>query len=117
MTSFAILLSQQAEMQAKARELDKLIEEAKREEKKNVIAQIKSLMAEHGLTAEDLGTASTAGSSGKQRKPSAAAGRKVAPKYQHAQTGDTWTGRGITPKWLKAELDAGKKLESFLIAA
>ncbi len=117
MTSFAILLSQQAEMQAKARELDKLIEEAKRGEKKNVIGQIKTLMAEHGLTSEDLSGSPTVGAGGKQRKTSAAAGRKVAPKYRNPQTGDTWTGRGITPKWLKAELDAGKQLDGFLIPA
>ncbi|MEI3144152.1 MAG: H-NS family nucleoid-associated regulatory protein [Dakarella massiliensis] len=40
---------------------------------------------------------------------------KVSPKYQSEDGLQTWTGRGLKPKWLKAELDAGRKLEDFLI--
>ena len=28
-------------------------------------------------------------------------------------TGDTWSGRGLQPKWLKAALAAGRKIEDF----
>jgi DNA primase len=35
---------------------------------------------------------------------------KVAVKFRNAATGETWTGRGLKPKWLKAQLDAGKKI-------
>lgn len=111
MTSFAVLLSQKAELEAKAQELNKQIEEAKREERKAIIAQIKSLMADNGLTTADL-----EGAPGKRAaKAGSGTGKKVAPKYRHPKTGQEWTGRGITPNWLKAELDSGKKLESFLI--
>ena len=44
------------------------------------------------------------------------AGKKVAPKYR-GPGGETWTGRGLKPKWLAAALKDGKKLEDFLIAA
>jgi hypothetical protein len=44
------------------------------------------------------------------------AGTKVAPKYRHPDTGETWSGRGGTAGWLAAELKAGKKKEDFLIA-
>lgn len=41
---------------------------------------------------------------------------KVAPKYRHPKDASlTWTGRGRQPKWLVAELEKGRKLESFLI--
>ena len=41
-------------------------------------------------------------------------GTKVAPKYR-SPDGETWAGRGATPRWLKAAIKEGKKLESFLI--
>jgi DNA-binding protein H-NS len=41
-------------------------------------------------------------------------GRKVAPKYR-GPSGETWAGRGATPRWLKAAIKEGKKLEQFLI--
>ena len=41
-------------------------------------------------------------------------GKKVAPKYRGAG-GETWAGRGATPRWLTAAIKEGKKLEDFLI--
>jgi DNA-binding protein H-NS len=45
---------------------------------------------------------------------SAMKGRKVAPKYR-GPDGETWAGRGATPRWLKAAIKEGKKAEDFLI--
>lgn len=42
-------------------------------------------------------------------------GSKVAAKYRHPKTGETWSGRGGVAGWLAAELKAGKKREDFLI--
>src|SRR3954452_20292108 len=41
-------------------------------------------------------------------------GKKVAPKYR-SPDGVTWAGRGATPRWLKAAIKEGKKLEDFAI--
>jgi DNA-binding protein H-NS len=41
-------------------------------------------------------------------------GKKVAPKYR-SPDGETWAGRGATPRWLVAAIKRGKKLEDFLI--
>lgn len=41
--------------------------------------------------------------------------RTVAPKYRNAETGDTWTGRGSKPVWLRQALDSGRSLDDFLI--
>jgi DNA-binding protein H-NS len=41
----------------------------------------------------------------------------VAAKYRDPETGATWAGRGLKPRWLTAALKAGKSLESFAIAA
>jgi DNA-binding protein H-NS len=46
---------------------------------------------------------------------SAMKGVKVKPKYRDARTGDTWSGRGVHPRWLRAALKSGRKLDSFLI--
>ncbi len=108
MTSYQDLLAQKAALEKQSAEIEKALTDARRAERAGVIAQIKSLMAEHGLNAADL-----SGKSGKA--PSASAGRKVAPKYRNTATGETWTGRGLQPKWIQAAVASGKKLESFLI--
>ena len=41
-------------------------------------------------------------------------GSKVAAKYR-GKGGETWLGRGLTPRWLTAEIKKGKSLESFAI--
>lgn len=46
------------------------------------------------------------------RKPGAA--QHVEAKYRNAATGETWTGRGPRPAWLRAALHAGAVLEDFL---
>lgn len=39
---------------------------------------------------------------------------KIAPKYRDAH-GNTWTGRGQKPVWLREAIEKGAKLEDFLI--
>lgn len=109
MTTYQDLLAQKTALEKQAAELEKALAEARRAERAGVIAQIKSLLAEHGLTVADLGTVKPA------KAPSASAGRKVAPKYKNNATGETWTGRGLQPKWVQAALATGKKIEDFAI--
>ena len=41
---------------------------------------------------------------------------QVLPKYQNPENhAETWSGRGRQPRWVQAQLKAGKKLEDFLI--
>jgi len=42
-------------------------------------------------------------------------GRKVPAKFKNPKTGETWSGRGSTPKWLSEAEAGGAKRESFLI--
>ncbi|CAH0355177.1 H-NS family nucleoid-associated regulatory protein [Aquabacterium sp. CECT 9606] len=112
MSNYQDLLAKKAALEKQSAELDKQLQDARRAERAGVIAQVKSLMAEHGLTLADLG-GGKAGGTGKA--PSASAGRKVAPKYRNTATGETWTGRGLQPKWVQAAVASGKKLEDFAI--
>ena len=43
-------------------------------------------------------------------------GRRVPPKYR-GPNGETWSGRGMTPRWLSAEIKGGANLEDFAIAS
>lgn len=54
--------------------------------------------------------------SAKSSKASRNSRGKVAAKYRHPSTGETWSGRGATVRWLAEEIKAGKKKEDFLIA-
>jgi DNA-binding protein H-NS len=111
MSSYTDLLAQKSALQKQAAELEKLIQDARRAERAGVIAQIKALLAEHGLTAEDLGQNPGAA----RPKKGANAGKSVAPKYKDVATGQTWSGRGLKPKWVAAAIANGKTLDDLKI--
>ncbi len=102
--------------------LEKQIAEFQKERRGEAIANIKALMAEYGLTAADIagsrpakGAAATPVAPAAPAKKSKAAGRKVAAKYRNPATGDTWSGRGLKPRWLVAAMAGGKTLADFAI--
>jgi DNA-binding protein H-NS len=95
------------ELLAQRAAIEKQIVEVQRAERSSAIAKVKSLMAEFGLSANDI--------AGKAPVTRAKTSGKVAPKYRHEGTGETWTGRGLQPKWLKAELATGRRLEEFAL--
>ena len=99
MSSIQELLAQKAA-------IEQQIADAQRTERADAVAKVRSLMAEHGLSLADL--------SGKSVSPKRG-GAKVAPKYRDASTGQTWSGRGLQPIWLKTALTSGKKIEDFAI--
>ncbi|MFO1321533.1 MAG: H-NS histone family protein [Burkholderiales bacterium] len=43
------------------------------------------------------------------------AGRKIAAKYRDPKSGQTWSGRGSTPNWLRKLEESGTKRETLLI--
>lgn len=96
------------ELQAQMEEIQKKLEAARKQEVSSAIAQIRALMTDHGLTVEDLGGRAT-------RATNKSAGAKVPAKYRHPSTGETWSGRGIKPKWLQNEINGGKALEDFAV--
>ncbi len=111
MASYQDLVTQRAALEKQQADLEKQIADALRAERSGVIAQIKTLMAEHGISLADL-SAKPGRSAGSK---TSTAGRKVAAKYRNPTTGESWSGRGLQPKWLKAELAEGRKLEDFML--
>ena len=100
------------ELIAQKEALERQIEETTAQERSETITKIRALMSENGLSLADLGKRSAGKTSGKK---SAATGKKVAAKYRNAATGDSLGGRGLQPKWLKAALTSGKKIEEFAV--
>ena len=96
------------ELLAQKEDLERQIEQTKKHERGEAIEKIRSLMAEYGLTVADLATRATS-------KGKSAGHAKVAAKYRNASTGESWSGRGLQPRWLKAALAAGKKLTDFAV--
>jgi DNA-binding protein H-NS len=101
------------ELLAQKAALEKQIAETQRQERAEAIAKVKALMAEYGLSAADI--VGKAPANPVPGRSSAAAGRKVPPKYRDPATGETWTGRGLQPNWLKSALASGKQLSDFAI--
>lgn len=97
------------ELLAQKAELEKQIENARKQELSDAIGQIRSLMSQYGLTVADLGGKASG------TKTSSTKGSKVAPKYRNGSTGETWTGRGRQPKWVEQALASGKTLEQLAI--
>ncbi len=105
-----------AELLAQKAELERQIAEQTRAEREQAIAQVRALMAQHGLTLADIGGAARP----QPLRAARAAGgpgatAKVAPKYRHPETGETWSGRGLQPNWLKSALAAGRSLSDFAL--
>lgn len=90
-----------AELKLAQRQLEEQILAARKE----VILGIKAQMATAGITLADLGC--TPGKS-----PAKGAKRPV--KYVDGK-GNTWTGIGQRPRWLRAAIQAGASLDDFKV--
>ena len=99
-------MSKLQDLMAQREALDKQIAETRKNELREAIRTVQSLVAEFGLSASDV-----FGSERGEKKRDKRTGRKVPPKYRDPATGKTWTGRGRAPTWME-----GKDKEKFLIA-
>lgn len=104
MTTLQDLLDQQAA-------LDRQILAIRTADRLRAISDVRTLMAQHGLTVADVSGSNLASHNGAAKT----AGKKVAPKYRDPGTGATWSGRGLKPKWMAAAVAAGKTPGDFVI--
>jgi DNA-binding protein H-NS len=95
------------ELLAQKEAIEQQIEHTKKQERGDAVNKVRALMAEYGLTVADIG--------GKAAAKGKSGGGKVPAKYRNTSTGDSWSGRGLQPRWLKAALASGKKLSDFAI--
>ena len=84
-----------------------VLQSKEEDRRKQVISKINELAASINLKVDFISP---------QKRQSSRKGIKVAAKYQNPQNpSQKWTGRGMKPKWLKALLDKGGKLEKYKI--
>lgn len=88
MTSLPELLAQKAA-------LEEQISRLKREERSKAVEEVRALVEAYGIGAEEIFAPAS-------RKSRAAKG-SVAAKYRNPETGETWSGRGRSPKWLEGK--------------
>jgi DNA-binding protein H-NS len=88
------------------------------------IKKVKALMKKLGVTIADLAEGKTTGRRGRPpksqgkpaaNKPKAKKSRGVVAIKYRDDKGNTWTGRGKTPRWLVEAEKAGKSRDSFKI--
>ncbi|PAJ96077.1 H-NS family nucleoid-associated regulatory protein [Burkholderia ubonensis] len=85
--------------------LQERTEAARVAELEAVVAQVRELVAEYGITEDQI-------FGRKRAKKTTGSATTSESKYQNPKTGETWSGRGRAPLWIR---DA-KNRDRFLIA-
>lgn len=97
--------SSYAEIQKQIAALEAQANRVREQEKAGVLARIREAVATYGITAAELFGRAHAGT------PSVGVKSKGA-KYSDAN-GNSWSGRGPRPKWLRAALESGRSIDEF----
>lgn len=115
------------DIQSQIEKLQKQANEIKAKEFHNTVQDILAKMQAFGITVKDLQNvkpAKAGKAGGKKGAPVAVKKEKspkkvanpVAAKYR-GPNGETWSGRGLTPRWLATLIAAGQSKETFAINA
>lgn len=97
----------EAELQAFIENAERALKERQSNKRKEVIAQIRELAASIGATV-DIHEA--------DRKGDKKINSKVAARYRNpADPFQTWSGRGLAPKWMQALISSGRDKSEFEI--
>jgi DNA-binding protein H-NS len=97
------------ELQAVIERAEQALKNKQANKRKEIIAKIKELAAsiDVGVEIHELG---------KKTTRTVRTGSKVPVKYRHPNDpSKTWTGRGMTPKWMLALMDKGHDRNEFLV--
>lgn len=117
-------MSNLIDIQSQIEKLQKQAGEIKTREFDKTVQEILAKMQAYGISAKDLqaGKLHSAKSKGKATVKSAgnqrtqkAKSKTVLPAKYRGPNGEGWSGRGLTPRWLKALLVGGKTREDFAI--
>lgn len=100
-------------VRAEIAKLEKQAEELRRQELRTIIAQVRQVVADYGLTAADIGLAGGRARSVARKAPARASRSAGAAKYRDPKSGQTWTGHGRPPAWIVGAKDR----DAFLIDA
>ena len=115
-------MSNLIDIQLQIEKLQKQATQIKAKEFHKTVAEIRGKMAAFGITLKDLQSPpkvkiKTTVSRKAGKLPGnkiAGAAVAVAAKYRGPE-GQSWSGRGLTPRWMKTLLESGQTKEEFLI--
>ena len=109
------------EIQAPIDKLQKQASDLRSKDFQKTVREIKEKMQAFGITVKDLqGPKITKGPKVKDApkvrvsSPKKVTGSTVAPKYR-GPDGQTWSGRGLTPRWMTSLIEQGRTKDDFLI--
>ena len=92
------------ELQAVIENAEKALKAKQANKRKEVLSKIKELAASIDVSVEIV----------ENQKKSSRKGVKVPIKYRHPEDPNkTWTGRGVTPKWLQTLMEKGRDRAEF----
>ncbi|WP_341892295.1 H-NS histone family protein [Variovorax sp. YR752] len=100
-------------VRAEIAKLEKQAEELRRQELKTIIAQVRQVIADYGLSAADVGLAGGRTRAVARKAPARASRSSGVAKYRDPKSGQTWTGHGRPPAWIAGAKDR----DAFLIDA
>lgn len=117
-------MSKLIDLQSQIANLQKQAEEIRAKEFQATVAEIRQKMQAFGITIKDLQAGKVKTKPGRKAKVASAekpakvkkAAAPVAPKYR-GPNGETWSGRGLMPKWLSTLVAQGNSKDQYLIPA
>ena len=98
------------EIQNQIEKLQKQASEIKAQEFDKTVQDILLKMTAYGITLKDLDVVK-----GRARKAAPTGSKSAAAKFK-GPNGETWSGRGLTPRWLSALVAQGRSKEEFAIS-
>ena len=114
-------MSNLIDIQLQIEKLQQQAAQIKAKEFHKTVIEIRAKMSAFGITSKDLQSVSGTKIKGKAAAPRKSAKLRnekvasiVAAKYRGPE-GQMWSGRGLTPRWLKTLLESGQTKEEFSI--
>ena len=120
-------MSNLIEIQSQIEKLQKQASDLRSKDFQKTVKEIREKMQAFGISVKDLQTGkgsvkTSRGGAAKNvpKKRTASSSKKsggstVAAKYRGPE-GQSWSGRGLTPRWLSSLVEQGRAKEEFLIA-
>lgn len=113
-------MSNLVEIQNQIEKLQKQAREIKSREFDKTVREIRVMMEAFGITLKDLSAGKSRVAKARVKKAPAGgtATKKPAsavPVKYRGPAGETWSGRGMTPRWLAALVAQGKAKEEFAV--
>ncbi|WP_309680817.1 H-NS histone family protein [Polaromonas sp.] len=117
-------MSNLIDIQTQIEKLQKQAADIRAKEFDSTVQDIRAKMQAFGITVKDLQTVKR-GSKAKGKKEATPrkrattgaaknAGKPVAAKFQ-GPNGETWSGRGLTPRWLATLVEQGRTKDEFAV--